>query len=522
MRALRAFVRREEGQATILAVVAFLVLTLSLFATFNIGQSVHERIRIQQHADAQAYGMGVEVARTFNYFAVTNRAIAGAYVSVMALHGYMSILSATADIYYSAGIAFFEIAAEEFALCCCAPYCPCIQHCIDGIEAIINGVTFLGDASDQDDAIKQLDGKFHTAVKMFVLMMNELHMAQLLMAQTLIGTPGYLRNGISELKNVNAPAAQDQVPAGIFALNVEHFWNAIDTKEPRQRKVMAEAVNGLRSDWIQGSRYMTPLTTLFPLLWERMPDEEEIGTGMYFAILFDSGTALTDEKGKATDPGHGIEGKGFDSQDMGMLIVQWKHGVGAMIFPFMCGTPAEVFTDGNGGDHNCGHDGSSHDEFDGVNSGDDPFGCLLSGQCFMKFNVSDDPQKEWGQPSFYSWVSQDLRLNEKGEKAGGKSFEINQNGVGITMGDGEHASVKLFDQNTAVAMSKSLVYYHRFRRSGTGESGDGWQEQPNFFHPYWRAKLHPFRSDDAVLVPAMAGNSDGAMINAATRNDILK
>ena len=68
----------ESGQATLLGAISFIIIAFSLFATFNISQTVHERIRIQQYADTQAYSIATETARAFNYFAYTNRAMVSA------------------------------------------------------------------------------------------------------------------------------------------------------------------------------------------------------------------------------------------------------------------------------------------------------------------------------------------------------------------------------------------------------------------------------------------------------------
>ena len=53
-----------------------------------------------------------------------------------------------------------------------------------------------------------------------------------------------------------------------------------------------------------------------------------------------------------------------------------------------------------------------------------------------------------------------------------------------------------------VAMSKAMVYYHLPRWP------DGWKEHPNFFNPYWKAKLQPFRgSIEAAKVLVAAGTT---------------
>lgn len=82
-RALRRGFERQEGQALVLACVLMLVLSLALVTTVNIGQGVHERIRLQNTADAAAYSTAAMEARAFNFYAFTNRTQVSHYVSAM-------------------------------------------------------------------------------------------------------------------------------------------------------------------------------------------------------------------------------------------------------------------------------------------------------------------------------------------------------------------------------------------------------------------------------------------------------
>lgn len=51
-------------------------------------------------------------------------------------------------------------------------------------------------------------------------------------------------------------------------------------------------------------------------------------------------------------------------------------------------------------------------------------------------------------------------------------------------------------------MSKAVVYYHH---------PGYWREPPNFFNPYWRAKLHPFAAGEAAAVAGMLGDTTSAV-----------
>ena len=99
--------------------------SIMMLLTLNVGQAVHEKIRIQQLADASAFSMAVQEARVFNFMAYTNRANIGSLVSAASLHSYMSMASSIPEMFQAAFYAFFMHAALEFAICfmCCWPFC---------------------------------------------------------------------------------------------------------------------------------------------------------------------------------------------------------------------------------------------------------------------------------------------------------------------------------------------------------------------------------------------------------------
>jgi hypothetical protein len=86
----RAPARRTTGQVMVLGCVTLLTMALMLMLSFNLTNAIHEKIRLQSHSDAMAYSIAVVEARSFNYFAYTNRAEAAAYVTMCTLHAYMA------------------------------------------------------------------------------------------------------------------------------------------------------------------------------------------------------------------------------------------------------------------------------------------------------------------------------------------------------------------------------------------------------------------------------------------------
>ena len=61
-RVIRLSLAREEGQALVLACITLLVLSIAVLGTVKVAHDVHERIRLQNSADAAAYSMAAAEA----------------------------------------------------------------------------------------------------------------------------------------------------------------------------------------------------------------------------------------------------------------------------------------------------------------------------------------------------------------------------------------------------------------------------------------------------------------------------
>lgn len=83
IQSLRRSLRRQEGQALVLACLCVLALSIAVITTANLGHAVHERIRLQNNADAAAYSMAAMEARAFNFYAFANRTQVSHYVGAM-------------------------------------------------------------------------------------------------------------------------------------------------------------------------------------------------------------------------------------------------------------------------------------------------------------------------------------------------------------------------------------------------------------------------------------------------------
>src|SRR5262249_18260049 len=79
-----------RGQSLVLGCVLLLLAAGATVVTLDVGFAVHDRIRLQNAADAAAYSSAAMEARAFNLAAYTNRTQASHYVSAMVLQSFLS------------------------------------------------------------------------------------------------------------------------------------------------------------------------------------------------------------------------------------------------------------------------------------------------------------------------------------------------------------------------------------------------------------------------------------------------
>ena len=144
---------------------------------------------------------------------------------------------------------------------------------------------------------------------------------------------------------------------------------------------------------------------------------------------------------------------------------------------------------------------------------------------YVKFNPSDDRRKDYNQPS--TWMLMNLAPNnflagnpwnfsQSNDILGTSKASSPESGFSAQKGlstdpvmdDGsKYSAFKMFGilKPGINVMSRARVYYHR---------PGNWNEQPNFFNPYWRAQLAPIAPKIGALV-GRALNVDSTTNNAA-------
>jgi hypothetical protein len=118
---MRRLLKRERGQSALLAVVGLIILAIGMYTSYNLSRTVYEKIQLQNAADATAYSIATMEARTFNFIAFANRAQAANYVQMMEAQSLLSnatylegVAGYTGDLFQSFG-RFLRAAAKVWS-----------------------------------------------------------------------------------------------------------------------------------------------------------------------------------------------------------------------------------------------------------------------------------------------------------------------------------------------------------------------------------------------------------------------
>ncbi len=513
-------VRQRRGQTMVLGVLGVMLVALMMLITLNVGKAVYEKIRIQQLADSEAFSTATLEARSFNFFAYTNRANIAGLVAAASAHGYMSLASTVPGMFKAAAGGFFIMAGIEFALCCACPYCSCVQHCIHGIRDLLTAFDYLDRGDELADDVQDLDKAFIDVMKALDLHVKAIAAQQQAMrgwVELVMLTPNKVAN---DLKDKYSEGSDNLMHIGL--LNAYQYNKVFDTEEKHRKWLGTEISNGTRhTDFVTDRNLMTVYLGVFPTtLKELMYDIPRRYTNGFTMIVWHEGESRTVKDGtgvrdKIASGSHGPDGKASAGADEGYLITQAYCAVGFGEYD------ARVGTDHDSGEHKCHADWISYDCCDDESKHEDAFKCLGDGgllihNCFMVFNSDPDESNDFGQPRVYAALDSDLRRT-RGQ--GGKiAWEVTDNDSGtvsMDFGDvhnkvqqemgGPGRKVQISANPDAawgpegdseslgkgVAASKALAYYHHPEWS---DNQSGWKEAPNFFNPYWKAKLQPFRN----------------------------
>lgn len=498
---IRRRLRDRRGQIMVLGALGVLLVALMLLLTLNIGQAVFEKIRVQQLADSAAFSAATQEARAFNFFAYTNRANIANLVAATSAHAYMSMATMVVEINMAAAINFFAMSGMEIARCCECEYCSCVQQCFHAAMDSISGIMYMIETFDLSDSVQEVDKKFVELLDAIDDHMDAIRKAQKDMKDA-VSMQLQSDMILSRLKSKYAPQASSNAMA-IMSLNKQQFEDVFEDDQDKRKWVPTEIANGTR-DAAPSHPIMLSMRMLSDFEDFINDDtyrdfKEDTPVSGESEIMFYLGSSRVIKNpsspiGGVTSGQHGPEGEGAGSFDMAMVHSEAYCDESVMVAMSVLGS-------GESGTHwgipwpmVCGAD---HDN---------KFKCLNGGECFMLFKANPEPGEDWGQPKVYSFIHQDLRKMEGGGKG---PWELNESGkVKLDLGDASNTystEMQISDnpdneRGEGTALSKALVYYHY-----PDYQGGGWKEHPNFFNPYWRAKLQPFRKKEAKDVMIRAG-----------------
>lgn len=517
--------RGAQGQVLTLSAALLLFICFVLFSTIGIAWKCRERIRLQHASDASAYSQAIKIARGFNYFAFTNRAIASNLVSLTTLHAYHSEISAAKGLYLNLALAYQAIAAEEIALTTCVMGIgPCQFGCFaHALEDEVTAITLLGKHRELERDIEALDGIFVKAVDGYRASIRLIQLSQKavqleLLAQGVssalqgLGATGGVGKAIdldAALQPFNFPAGRNE--SGLLnSLNMNSLRQAMEFSDGDEAKIeMTEVANAARPLWVR-NRLIAGNSATLSLLTSRIREDTD-GNWMPLQIPIVQGAAgIYDKKphifpmpGQARSQTKGLGIGAVDYWEMSG-VCEHSHAAGALVQPFPLGplSPGIVYSSREQSEHNL-HDAQ-------VDHGLD-VGELMS---FMRFGI--EASGRYAQPVVYRLLQRDLSLSDARTRM---PWDIFTSGKyrGNIFGDSRSAhQVRLASERVAHSLSKAVVYYHH---------PGNWREPPNFWNPFWRAKLHPFSKQELIQIEALSGRSMAsaplAGLDIAVRSDGL-
>ena len=370
--------------------------------------------------------MAVVEARTFNYIAYSNRAIAADLVAMATMHAYMSMMSSEVDMLGAAEVNMFIIAGEEFLLCCsCGPPFVCckLQHCWHGVQAIMKGLKFNRYKGKYAKKLKGLESMFNKSIMLLRRMIDAIHISQELM---LYDTANVLRGQkLDEIRKFNDPQSSKSLPALVGVKNVENLLcgvqgTPLDSLCPHnklskdvQAKLLGEVSNATRPKFTTDRGLMDIWMNLLSTFGNDLTHKIQ-GNGISFPVYHKGTAKLTPGTSGLTSSQEAIDAKDVGAEDHGWLFSIFHDGVS--VFPYN----AHIYSDKNGGEHKPGevHKGR-HSEFKGLHS------CMLFGSCFIKFRADSKVKDHYDQPLVYDYATRDLSVTRKG---GHGPWELNKQG----------------------------------------------------------------------------------------------
>jgi hypothetical protein len=522
---IRKLRKSQDGQAIVLAALGCLILAIGVLATVNLGHAIHERIKLQNVADATAYSLAALEARAFNFIAFVNRAQVAHYISAMS---FQSILVMVWFIDTMLGVLRDMVSVLAFLACLCIPVpivgqaiCLPVSRIVGALSKIL---TKLYDAWH-----KKIAPKIDEFIGKWVIRgYYELNKWGMYGAQKLMKELVYTNvlDSMHTIAHKNDPEInRDLANLGSGALNHLEYRRAFDKKSEdlstknlrssgdiaKVRRVMTEVTNSTRWPIFITNRSLQGVLERIPVVGKALGALMNI---IPITFLPTGQTKLTNHK---RDKGRCDRrfGTQFDHSQLNMGNVLSGDEVWELKFKLWkwekSWTPSKdvvsVWAEYKKGEH------CTIPRHFKIPTGVCPtfyLPDLFSNPCkgdkknhpwegivrYIKFNP-DSKHKYFHQPSTFAL------LNKSPEDLGGQAYVQNfkftvgsrSEEIDTNVGTEPLAPMRLLKGINA--WSRAMAYYHRpsFKN---GQSN--WREHPNFFNPFWRAKLAPLGESVSDLV----------------------
>lgn len=522
MRARRA--RRERGQVALLGVVVLVILAIGMYTSYNFSRTVYEKIALQNAADASAYSLATQSARSFNFIAFTNRATAARQLELLELHAEVSRAT------YSVGVIGYlgDITLAYGRFLKAIPFTANAGAALEGVGQSLEAA-YEARAGLLDLRLRALEAALASEPAF-----SALYTA--MGAGLIASTSARLVEGAPDIAEANDPGARLHPLSYAFnAYNVYAYLDAFDPgslqRTPESKRAFAEVINASRFAangrqrtivWRNGilDEVTEPLERLREVTEEqgsrragkRLSERlNEFASG-FPGLQFEGTSKLLTRRGEddaLEDTGRSADEESFLSR--GEVMTSKDIRTGILTIPALARAAqrgyASLQSDRDGFRYcryekpeDYGRTGilgarlltliSNPDTagFECVDENDPEFGYRLHwrglGRYFRFKSKSDaggDGVRDYNQPDVWVFLNKPPEEMDSGAEL---DFEIRR-GTEVASLDARIGADGILGTGALQginAIARAQVYYHR---------PGAWREPPNFFNPYWGARLAP-------------------------------
>ncbi|HEY3448296.1 MAG TPA: hypothetical protein VGK67_18210 [Myxococcales bacterium] len=504
--------RDEKGQSLALAALLVLFTFMAVMLTFAIGDRTRQKIKMQALADSAAYSAAVAEARTFNYFAWSNRARVAHDVAILSVFSHISYITNFEYIMYQTGAAFKKDGQTYLGY---APLCPatygrlCCKVAQDNSKLRDAGDVYDGNNYPGAGYMKNLREAWDRMVGM-AAQMHYGGIGQIKQTQQSIydQLKGELQGQAMANRLAQTVDGQIQAPSGgADKQNIKHLEDAVLNMGPKKDKKANDDWNEIESatrlnDFVTNRKWIAvePNWTLAYVMalgkaasncFFMQPSVSNWG-GNAKTVTEAPGSVGAVKSAIHSDQSDAKSGwagsKGYAAEDHASVTVQVILCYDPCPFPASDTKSAEagVFGDADGQSKHFWRDGAKSENDVGKHkfTPKDEEGIYMKHPRYIWGDNGED--KVWYHPHTVAVVTKAMSSGKKQPY----EFELNmQIPLPMTYKTRNNAGDSQADMKMA-AIGGGLVYYHKPKDS------DAWKETPSFWNPYWRAKLHPLTKED--------------------------